>query len=337
MDMDPTRIIDLASAFYGSNVLFAASDLGVFGALAEIGQADAGTLAERLGLNPRGLQLLLDACTALELLAKDGDVYRNTPETALFLVPGAQGDLSQAIRYNRDVYAAWARLPELVRTGEPVERPQVHLGEDEDRTRSFVLAMHGRALGIGRMVVPQLELRGARKVLDIGGGPGTYAALVAKTDPNIECTVIDLPAVVKVADELIAKEGLSDRVRTLGGDYHTTPFPNDCDAALFFGVLHQESADASRALLSRAFDALKPGGQVYVLDMMTDASHTQPRFSALFAVNMALTATHGWVFSDAELRSWIEEAGFSDFACRPLPPPMPHWLASARKGGEESE
>jgi hypothetical protein len=67
------------------------------------------------------------------------------------------------------------------------------------------------------------------------------------------------------------------------------------------------------------------------MDLMTDATRTRPAFSALFALNMALTAEHGWVFSDADLRGWLERAGFVDVAIGPLPPPMPHWLATARK------
>ena len=64
---------------------------------------------------------------------------------------------------------------------------------------------------------------------------------------------------------------------------------------------------------------------------MTDASRTRPKFSALFSVNMALTTENGWVFSDEDLRGWLTEAGFRDLAVRPLGPPMPHSLASARK------
>ena len=77
--------------------------------------------------------------------------------------------------------------------------------------------------------------------------------------------------------------------------------------------------------------ALKPGGRLFVLDMMTDASHASPAFSALFAVNMALTTTNGWVFSDAELKALMAEAGFEPGETRPVPPPMPHWLVSAVK------
>jgi ubiquinone/menaquinone biosynthesis C-methylase UbiE len=328
--MNADKITAMASAFYESCVLFAASDLGVFARLAELKTADAGAVASACRLDERGARLLLDACVALGLLAKEGKLYCNTPESAMFLVPGSPADLSGAIRYNRDVYPAWGRLRELVTTGKPVERPELHLGENADRTRTFVLSMHGRAMGIGRALIPHLRLEGRRKLLDVGGGPGTYSMLIAEKYPAIECTVIDLPGVVKVADELIRERKMESRVRTLAGDYHSTAFPRGIDTVVFFGVLHQESPDAIRELFRKAYDSLAPGGMIYVLDMMTDATHANPRFSALFAVNMALTTENGWVFSDEELAGWLKGAGFSDFSCGPVPP-MPHWLASAVK------
>jgi len=329
--MEPNRIVDMASAFYESAVLFAASDLGIFRELAGRGQADLEALASSCGLDRRGGRILLDACVALGLLEKEGGLYRNSPEAAIFLVPGSPADLSGAIRYNRDVYGAWGRLEEMARSGRPVERPEAHLGEDKERTRTFVMAMHGRALGIGRAVVPLLGLEGRKRVLDVGGGPGTYSVLIAEAFPQAACVVVDLPEVVAISDELIAAAGLAGRVRTMAGDYHSIRFPGANDAVLFFGVLHQEGPEAIRGLLKRAYEALAPGGAVYILDMMTDATRTRPKFSALFGVNMALTAADGWVFSDEDLAGWLAEAGFRDFSTRPLAPPMPHWLASARK------
>ncbi len=331
MQGSPERIMNMASAFYESSVLFAASDLGLFAALGVRREATADDLANALTLHPRGTRLLLDACVALGLLIKEEDRYRNAPDTQAFLVPGQPSDLSGAIRYNRDVYPVWGRLVEMVRTGQPVENPALHLGEDPERTRTFVLAMHSRAMAIGRAVVPHVKLETCRKLLDVGGGPGTYSVLFAQANPDLSCTVLDLPEIIQVAEDLIREQGMHDRVRTLAGDYHRTPFPMDNDAVIFFGVLHQESEQAIQELLRRAFDALKPGGRIFVLDMMTDATRTAPRFSALFAVNMALTAAHGWVFSDADLRHWLETAGFCDFLCQALAPPLPHWLASARR------
>ena len=328
---NPGRIVHMASAFYESCILFAASDLGVFALLAREGSAGEGTIAAQLGLNPRGARLLLDGCVAVGLLEKSDDLYRNSAEAAAFLVPGQPGELSSALRYNRDVYQAWGQLTRFARTGEPVEKPELHLGEDEARTRAFVMSMHGKALGMLPVVLPLLELDGCRKLLDVGGGPGTFAVALAKAHPGLQCTVLDLPPIVAIGEQLIAQQGAADRVRVRGGDYHTTPFPSGNDAVHMFGMLHQESPEVIQDLLRRAYAALEPGGRFYVLDMMTDATRTAPPFSALFAVNMALTKEHGWVFSDEDLAQWSEAAGFEDYQVRRLPPPMPHWLASARK------
>jgi ubiquinone/menaquinone biosynthesis C-methylase UbiE len=331
MKPDPSRIMELASAFYGSCALFTASDLGIFACLAKRPNISSAEVAADLGLDPRGVRLLLDACVALGLLVKEDLRYRNTPDSAIFLVPGSPGDLSRAIRYNRDVYSAWGKLADLVRSGKPVERPELHLGADSSRTRTFVLSMHGRALGIGRAAVPHLELAGRKRLLDIGGGPGTYSVMIAQAHPGIHCTVLDLPEVTAIAAELIEQQGMSGRVKTLPGDYHTAAFPGGNDAVIIFGALHQESPESVGDILRRAYQALEPGGIIYIMDMMTDATRCSPPFSALFAVNMALTAEHGWVFSDADLKSWLEAAGFADFEVKPLPPPMPHWIARATR------
>jgi SAM-dependent methyltransferase len=328
----PGRIMEMASAFFESSTLFAASDLGIFNALSGCNGKSLEALADELTLDLRGLRLLLDACVAIDLLKKDEQsLYYNAPDTDAFLVNGKPGDLSKAIRYNRDVYDAWGHLGELAKTGKPVERPELHLGDDPNRTRDFVLAMHGRALAMGPMVVPSLDLSGRKRLLDAGGGPGTFAVLSAKANPGLHCTVLDLPDVAAIASELIAQQDMDDRVDTLPGDYHTTPFPSGMDAINFLGVLHQESPESIKDLFKRAYASLNADGVVHVLDMMTDATHTQPRFSAMFAVNMALTTENGWVFSDSELEGWLREAGFDRVEIAPLPPPTPHWLARAYK------
>ncbi|HYA15987.1 MAG TPA: methyltransferase dimerization domain-containing protein, partial [Bryobacteraceae bacterium] len=204
---DPKPIMDLANAFFGPCVLFAASDAGVFRRLAEKDGLTAAELAADLGLSERGVRLLADACVAEGLLTKQNETYSNAPLTRIFLVPGSPADLSTAIRFNRDIYAAWGKLPEFIRTGAPVERPQMHLGDDPQRTRTFVMSMHGRAMGIGRGIVPLLDLAGRKRLLDVGGGPGTYSVLITRTFPGLQSTVLDLPEVVKVAAQLIEAAG----------------------------------------------------------------------------------------------------------------------------------
>ena len=342
------EIVDLASAYYGSAVLFAAIDRGVFAAIEKLSSplststSNLDLIAAACGCNTRGMRLLLDACVAEGLLEKNGETYANTPAGKAALVPGGPADLTKAIRYNRDVYPVWGKLAEFAFTGKPVERPEVHLGENEARTKAFAAAMFGRAMGIGRCVVPMLnvgdgglETGGERRevrVLDLAGGPGAYAILMCQANPGMSCVTVDLPAISAEAKGYVAQFGLADRIECRAGSYHTDEYEAEAyDAVTIFGALHQESPEQIVDILKRANRALKKGGKLLVLDMMTDRTHTAPKFSALFAVNMALTTENGWVFSDEELKGWMREAGFEPGETRPVPPPMPHWLVSAIK------
>ena len=239
------------------------------------------------------------------------------------------------------MYPAWGKLAEFAFTGKPVERPEVHLGENEARTKAFAAAMFGRAMGIGRCVVPMLSLQSNNqtikqsnnfKVLDLAGGPGAYAILMCQANPGMTCVTVDLPAISAEAKGYVAQFALADRIECRAGSYHTDEYePEAYDAVTIFGALHQESPAQIVDILKRANRALKKGGRLLVLDMMTDRTHTAPKFSALFAVNMALTTANGWVFSDEELRGWMREAGFEPGETHPVPPPMPHWLVTAVK------
>jgi hypothetical protein len=57
--------------------------------------------------------------------------------------------------------------------------------------------------------------------------------------------------VIAIARQLIQQQGAAERVQTLAGDYHVTPFPAGNDVVLFFGMLHQESAREFRACCAR--------------------------------------------------------------------------------------
>lgn len=337
------EIVDLASAYYGSAVLFAAIDRGVFAAIEKLSSTSSTStsnldlVAAACGCDTRGMRLLLDACVAEGLLEKTGETYANTAAGKVALVPGGPADLTKAIRYNRDVYAAWGRLAEFALTGKPVERPEVHLGENKARTKAFAAAMFGRAMGIGKSIVPMLGFgngdRGSGiRVLDLAGGPGAYAILMCQANPGMSCVTVDLPAISAEAKGYVAQFGLADRIECRAGSYHTDEYEAEAyDAVTIFGALHQESSGQIVDILKRANRALKKGGKLLVLDMMTDRTHTAPKFSALFAVNMALTTENGWVFSDEELKGWMREAGFEPGETRSVPPPMPHWLVIAIK------
>lgn len=332
-ELETHQIVELASAFYGSAILFATLELGVYGAIESLGgRATLDEIAGRLDAPARGMGLLLNGAAAIGLLAKDGDCFLNTAAGRNSLVPGSKRDLTEAIKYNRDVYPLWHRLALMAKSGAPVEPPSVHLGEDAERTRRFALSMRGRAMAIGKSVLPMVDLEGAEMLLDLAGGPGAYAELFALKYPRLKCVTVDLPAISAIAGEFIRKAGLEGRIEARAGDYHSCGYEKEhYDAVTLFGCLHQESASDAAMIIQRAYGALKPGGKIFVLDMMTDRTHANPPFSALFGVNMALSMPNGGVFSDAEIGDMLRKAGFSVSKTVAAPPPMPHWLVSGVK------
>ncbi len=328
---DPAPILQLATGYWGSQALLTANRVGLF-AGAPAGGETAAEAAARLSTAERPTLLLLNACVALGLLARDGDRYTPTPTAAAFLSPASPAYLGDALRYSDDLYGPWGRLEEAVRHDHPTLPPTDILGGDPAQTRHFVRAMHQRALGIARGLVEVIDLTGRTRLLDVGGGPGTYSALLTDRFPGLRSTVLDLPPVVAIAGEILAELGASERVATLGGDCHTTTWPGGNDCLLISGFLHRESEAGCRALLERARAALAPGGLLIVADVFTGEGGDGPPFACLFGLNMLLSAPGAGVHPAPAMAEWMADAGFTAVATHPLPPPMPHTALVAVRG-----
>lgn len=327
---DPTAIVDLATAYWGSATLIAAVRLKLFTHLAA-GAATAEAVAERAGTDPAATDALLSALASVGLVSKTGDRYANTAPADHFLVEGRPAYLGPALLYNGDVYPLWARLDEVVRSGRVTEAPDRYLGEDAERTRNFVYGMHHRALGVGRALCGAVDLAGRRRLADVGGGPGTYSALLVAQTPGLEADVLDLPGVVAIASEIVREMGAADRVRCRPFDYYADPLPDRYDAALVSGVLHREQPPQVKAILGKIAEAMEPGGVLYISDVMVDDDRAGPRFATMFQLNMRVLAHDGRCHSVAEQRAWLDEAGFDVTEVRRLPPPIHYTVIRAER------
>jgi len=328
--VDPGPLMKLTTAYWDSQVLLTANRIRLFDALAE-GALGVDAVANRLKTAPRPTRLLLKACVGLGLLEEDPNGFRNSPLSSTFLVGGKPAYMGNAIRYSDNLYGAWGDLETALREDRPAVAAETYLGRDPQKTRDFVHGMHDRAMGIGRALVGLVDLGGRRRMLDVGGGPGTYSALFALRYPELRSVVMDLPEVVAIAAEIIAGMGVADRVSTLAGDYKQTPFPKDEDVVLISGVFHRESEATCRELIERAAESLSPGGLLLIGDVFTDAGGAQPVFAAMFGLNMMLSAPDGGVHADEDVARWMRDAGIAGTEISRFPPPMPHRLIVGQK------
>jgi predicted O-methyltransferase YrrM len=323
---NPALLMQLALAYRSSAVLFAAVELDVFTALAD-GPKSAVDIAALRSAAVDPLRLLLEACVAEGLLTRTGERYTNDAIVDAFLVRGRPAYTANGLKYAQNLYPAWGNLADLVRSGRPPMPPDTILGTDKAKTRAFVYAMHERARGIGSVLPHLIDLTGRRRLLDVGGGPGTYSMALVERNPGLRATVLDVPGVLEVTREIVDAAGYSDRVELVPGDYLKTPFGSGFDVALLSGMMHRETPASVALLLSKSFAALEPGGVVIVSDVFfDDDTKTTPPFAVYFALNMMLTSEHGSAHAKTEMARWLRDAGFADVEVRDLPQPNPHSL-----------
>lgn len=326
--------MQVATAHRASVALFTAADLDVFSVLAA-GARTPAQVAQAIGVtHVESLRLVLEMCVTSGLLQRSADVdggFENSPTTDFFLVRDRPSYIGAGLQYAADLYPAWGRLTDLVRTGRPPLPPDTILGDDPEKTRHFVLAMHQRAQGIGNMLSAMVDLTGCHRLLDVGGGPGTYSMRLIDRAPGLRSTVLDLPGVLAVTKDIVADHGYADRIALLPGDYMTTDFGRGYDAVLLSGMMHRETAEGCQLLLRKAAAALNPGGRILVSDVFYDDDRkVTPPFAVEFALHMMLTSDHGSAHAHTEMARWMTAAGAASVDVRPLPPPNPHTLLVGR-------
>lgn len=309
----PPNLTELASRYWESAALNAAVSLGLFPFLSET-PATAEAVSEGLNCARQHTEALLDSLCGLGVLSKQDDKYTLPEALKPLLDPSSPDCLLGALAFNADLFQLWGKLPECVQSGQPVLPANPHLGSDPARTRRFVEGMHSRAGIMARGLLPAIVPEPHSRILDVGGGPGTFSVKLLERDATLSATVLDLPPVVQAAAEIHAGNPVLNRLRFQGGDYHTADYPADQDLVLYCGALHQEPEDGLPALFTRMKAALKPTGSLCVVDLMVSDDRTQPVYSALFQLNMMLMRPASRVHSIGDIQSVLRGAGFSPAA-----------------------
>ncbi len=306
----PAELLQLSGGYWSACALHAAVELDLFTPLAER-SLSATELAGRLNLDPRGLAMLLDALAAMDLVEKRGNEYWASSFAVRFLSRASGEYLGYIILHHHHLMAGWTRLDEGVRSGGPVLGRVSH-GNDETARESFLMGMFNLAMQIAPRIAAGIDLTGRHRLLDLGGGPGTYAIHFCQKHPRLSAVVYDLPTTRRFAEATIARFDLADRVSFASGDFLRDAFPGTFDVAWLSHILHSEGPEGCAVILSKAVAALEPGGVILVQEFILDDAKDGPLFPALFSLNMLLGTTSGQAYSQAELTAMLEAAGVRD-------------------------
>ncbi|HQN01819.1 MAG TPA: methyltransferase, partial [Candidatus Hydrogenedentes bacterium] len=249
----------IINGYKKSRILFTALNADVFEFLeAEISAAD---LAAAAGWSERGAGMLLDGLLAMNLAEKHEGRYRNTPMARECLSIRGSAYQGNILRHNMSAWNAWENLEERVRTGTCAPRAERRTGE---ALRNFILGMSNIAQLSAREVLETMDLSIYTHLLDLGGGPGTYAITFLQAHPHMEATLFDQPEVVDIAREQVVNAGLDRRFNYIAGDCLSDSIGNGYDLVFISNLIHSFSDEENGTLVKKAYDALVPGGTLII-------------------------------------------------------------------------
>ena len=288
---------ELSWGYRASRALQVASGLGVFTVLSDCAMG-AGEIAEKCRSKAGLTEKLLIGCVAMGLLEKKEGRYRNSALAEKYLVRGGEFYQGDIIAHSANVMEYWNRLEDEIRIE---ERRGDKAAEGH---RNFIMGMANiAAAGRAKMFVDKIDLTGRRKLLDIGGGPGSYSIAACRRYRELKAVVFDLPETIAITRQIIAEEGMGDRVSVREGDWGTDSFGKGNDVALLSNVLHGASSGAEMKL-GKARESLVDGGLLVVQEFLLNDEKSGPLIPALFNIMVG-------AYSEGELLGLIKEAGFA--------------------------
>jgi O-methyltransferase domain/Dimerisation domain len=302
-------LLELGRSYQAAAVFAAAADLDLFDLLN--GQAlSAKEVARKLRCERRGVDVLLDALAALQLVRKRGSDYSLAPGTADLLTAKGKHSILAMAQHQANCLRNWAQLAQAVKTGRPSDKLPSVRGPEGDAA-SFIGAMNSVSAPIADEVIRPLRAFKFSHLLDVGGASGTWTIAFLRRCPPARATLFDLPHVIPMARRRLAAEHLEDRVKLVAGDFTSGPLPPGADLAWVSAIIHQNSPEQNRILFTRVFQALTPGGRIAIRDVLMEDSRIRPVAGALFAVNMLTATEGGGTFTFGEVRDDLQAAGFT--------------------------
>jgi hypothetical protein len=316
--VNPAGIMQLGLGFWGSKTLLSAIELGLFTELAEK-PLGATELAARLKLHSRSARDFFDALVALRMLEREHDLYRNTPETEMFLDRNKLTYLGGMLEMaNERLYPFWGSLTEGLRNGLPQNELKTggaglfeSIYGDPERLKLFLGAMTGLSMGASQAIAQKFTWENYQTVVDVGGAQGGLLVQVCLAHPHLSGTNFDLAVVGSIFEAYVAANGLKERLRFQTGNFFDEPLPA-ADVITMGHILHDWNLEEKQMLLKKAYQALPKGGALIVFEALIDDERRQNAFGLLMSLNMLIETPGGFDYTGKDCCDWMRQAGFRD-------------------------
>lgn len=314
LNLAPGVMLDLAGAL-AFQTLHLATQLGVFAVLAERPYT-ATELAQKLHTHERDTESLLLALAAIGYVVERDGRYHNSPLIEKWVLPADGFNLGAALTFWTAVFHDLS--PQAVEVMQTGKRPYGHiytwLENNPDISHAFQQQLMAAVTLTGPDVLKKLNLpQTAERLLDVGGGHGLFSIMLCQQHPQLQARVLDTPTALQTAEINIAHHNLNKRVHLHRGDLWQEAWGDGYDAILLFNLIHHYDPAQNLELLRRCTAALKPGGQVAILDQIAGKvpGNVANALIRLIALHYFLLAD-GRVYTHDDIQSWLQQTGFGE-------------------------
>lgn len=322
-------LFDVCAGFVYSQVLLACLQLRLFDVLFE-GPQSADALAARLSMSPAAMQRLLSAAASLNLVERRGRLLWGLGPLGAAVV-GNPG-IAAMIEHNALLYADLQEPVSLLRgetRGTAIARFWPYAateGGTHGDVPAEAAAAYSRLMGVSQAmiandVISAYPFSRHRRLLDVGGGDGTFLATVFERVPSLELMLFDLPPVAERAARRFADSRYAGRARAIGGSFLRDPLPGGADIVSLVRVLHDHDDGPAMALLRTARAALPADGVLLVAEPMVHERRPDPVGDAYFGFYL-LAMGSGRARPASEIARMMAEAGFTEIREHPTCQPM---------------
>ncbi|HEY9774209.1 MAG TPA: methyltransferase [Planktothrix sp.] len=323
--VNPGKILQTALAFWHSKALLSAAELDLFTILAQRPHT-AAELNGKLKLNGRGSRDLFDALVSMDLLQRDGDQYRNSPDSDYFLdaaKPSYIGGFLQMT--NARLYPTWGALTQALRTGKPqnesanAEDTFAELYADKDRLKQFLSAMTGISTPIAQVIAEKFNWSKYKTFTDVGTAQGALPIELVRRHEHLHGVGFDLPQCEPIFDEYARANNQQARLKFACGDFFKDDIPSS-DVITLGHILHDWDMNQKTLLIEKVYKALPAGGSILIYDAMIDPERKHNTFGLLMSLNMLVETQGGFDYTSDDCASWLSAAGFNQIEVTQLTP-----------------
>ncbi|ARV60124.1 methyltransferase [Nostocales cyanobacterium HT-58-2] len=307
-------MIQMATSYWVSRAVYAAAKLGIADKLKD-GPKSCDELANSTGTNVQALYRLMRALASVGIFAENEQGYFTLTPLASYLQSDAPNSVQAfAISFGEEHYRAWGDILYSIQTGDsafqnlygtPVFQ---YYAQNPQAGKTFDEAMTNVSAKDKTEIVAAYDFSSIRKLVDIGGGHGSFIASILKANPTMEGILFERPSVVEGANSVLEAEGVSKRCQVVAGNFFES-LPSGGDAYILKYVIHLLDDERAIALLKNCHSAMEENGKIILVEQIVPPDN-EPSWSKFLDIHMLIAISGGRERTKMDYQTLFEASGF---------------------------